>query len=129
MKNFYHMNVSQRYTSSANSLHWLMAALLTGLFVVDIYMHALPLSPWKLPIYLWHKWVGVTVFLLVPARLAWRFTYRPQRSDTLADGAFLTKPADYAPEEGAWSDFGVVANEIQIKLRFLASFLLPTMPS
>jgi len=45
--------------------------------MVGIYMHELPLSPWKLQIYSWHKWAGVTAFLLVLARLAWRFTHRP----------------------------------------------------
>lgn len=77
MKNLYHLNVSQRYTLTAISLHWLMAVLLIGLFVVGVYMHELPLSPWKLQIYSWHKWAGVTAFLLVLARLAWRFTHRP----------------------------------------------------
>jgi len=77
MKTLYHLNVSQRYTSTAIALHWLMAALLIGLFAVGVYMHELPLSPWKLQIYSWHKWAGVSAFLLVLARLAWRFTHRP----------------------------------------------------
>lgn len=68
---------SIRYTTTAISLHWLMAALLISLFVVGVYMHELPLSPWKLQIYSWHKWAGVTAFLLVLTRLAWRITHRP----------------------------------------------------
>ncbi len=66
-----------RYTSPAIALHWLMAVLLIILFAVGLYMHELPLSPWKLTIYSWHKWAGVTAFLLVLARLAWRLTHRP----------------------------------------------------
>jgi cytochrome b561 len=66
-----------RYTSTAIALHWLMAALLLGLFAVGLYMHDLPLSPWKLKIYSWHKWAGVTAFLLVLVRLAWRAGHRP----------------------------------------------------
>jgi cytochrome b561 len=54
-----------------------MAMLLIGLFAVGIYMHELPLSPWKLQIYAWHKWAGVTAFLLVLFRIGWRFTHRP----------------------------------------------------
>jgi cytochrome b561 len=54
-----------------------MALLLVGLFAVGLYMHELPLSPWKLKIYSWHKWAGVTAFLLVLARLAWRHGHRP----------------------------------------------------
>ncbi len=40
-------------------------------------MHELPLSPWKLQVYSWHKWAGVTAFILVLVRLAWRLTHRP----------------------------------------------------
>ncbi|HPP46504.1 MAG TPA: cytochrome b [Accumulibacter sp.] len=61
-----------RYTSTALWLHWLMALLLAALFVVGLYMVDLPLSPQKLKIYSWHKWAGVTAFLLVLLRLAWR---------------------------------------------------------
>ena len=45
------------------------------------------------------------------------FTFSPQG---LVDGAFILKRADYAIGEGSWSDFGTVANEIQIKFHFLA---------
>ncbi len=66
-----------RYTPTAIALHWLMAVLLVGLFGVGLYMHDLPLSPWKLRVYSWHKWAGVTAFALVLARLAWRLGHRP----------------------------------------------------
>jgi cytochrome b561 len=65
------------YTATAIILHWLMAALILCLFGVGLYMSGLPLSPTKLQIYSWHKWAGVTVFLLVFFRLAWRITHRP----------------------------------------------------
>ena len=68
---------NSRYTTIAICLHWLMALLLVAQFAVGIYMHELPLSPWKLQIYSWHKWAGVTAFLLVLLRLAWRFSHRP----------------------------------------------------
>jgi cytochrome b561 len=66
-----------RYTRTAIVLHWLMAILILGTFCVGVYMHDLPLSPAKLKIYAWHKWAGVTVFLLALARLAWRAGHRP----------------------------------------------------
>ncbi|MFI4889935.1 MAG: cytochrome b [Steroidobacterales bacterium] len=66
-----------RYTPTAIGLHWLMAALLVGLVCVGVYMHGLPLSPWKLRVFSWHKWAGVSAFLLVIARLGWRATHRP----------------------------------------------------
>jgi cytochrome b561 len=69
--------VNARYTMMAIILHWLMALLLVGLFCIGIYMSDLPLSPWKLKIYSWHKWAGVTAFILVLIRLAWRITHQP----------------------------------------------------
>jgi cytochrome b561 len=65
------------YTPVAKGLHWLMAVLILGLLALGLYMHELPLSPQKLELYSWHKWAGVTVFLLVWLRLAWRATNRP----------------------------------------------------
>ncbi len=73
------------YTPVAKGLHWLMAVLILGLLVLGLYMSGLPLSPQKLELYSWHKWAGVTVFLLVWLRLAWRLTHRPPAlPDTLA---------------------------------------------
>lgn len=66
-----------RYTHPAIILHWLMAVLLIALFSLGIYMHDLPLSPDKLKLYAWHKWAGVTAFVLVLLRLAWRVGHRP----------------------------------------------------
>ena len=65
------------YTSTAKVLHWLMALMFFGLLALGFYMHELPLSPEKLQFYSWHKWAGVTVFLLVLFRLFWRVTHRP----------------------------------------------------
>ena len=69
--------ITQRYTGAAIVLHWLMAILLVGLFVLGFYMHDLPLSPEKLQLYSWHKWAGVTAFAFVLIRLTWRLTHRP----------------------------------------------------
>ena len=63
------------YTKTAKALHWLMAALLFGLLGIGFYMHDLPLSPEKLQLYSWHKWAGVTIFLLSAARLLWRLAH------------------------------------------------------
>jgi len=65
------------YTPVAKSLHWLMALLILGLLALGTYMSDLPLSPQKLELYAWHKWAGVTVFVLVWLRLAWRVAHRP----------------------------------------------------
>ena len=65
------------YTATAKLLHWLMAVLIFGLLALGFYMHDLPLSPAKLQLYAWHKWAGVTMFLVAVFRLAWRVTHRP----------------------------------------------------
>ena len=65
------------YTRTAIALHWLLAFGLIGTFMVGVYMHELPLSPDKLKIYSWHKWAGVTIFMLAVLRLLWRFSHRP----------------------------------------------------
>ncbi|MEQ4617474.1 MAG: cytochrome b [Corticimicrobacter sp.] len=66
-----------RYTRTARSLHWLMALLLTGLVGLGFYMQTMPLSPTKLQVYSWHKWLGITIFLLAVIRLAWRAGHTP----------------------------------------------------
>ncbi len=66
-----------RYSAPAITLHWLMALMLFGLLGLGFYMTGLPLSPTKLKLFSWHKWLGVTVFLLVWARLAWRLISPP----------------------------------------------------
>lgn len=69
--------MSEHYTGTAKSLHWLMALMIIGMVPLGMYMHELPVSPQKLQLYSWHKWVGVTVFVLLLARVAWRITHRP----------------------------------------------------
>jgi cytochrome b561 len=69
--------MTSRYTHTAISLHWLIALGLTGTFALGFTMHDLPLSPAKLQYYSWHKWAGVSVFMLVLVRLAWRVTHAP----------------------------------------------------
>jgi cytochrome b561 len=61
-----------RYTRTARMLHWLAALLIVTGFGLGLYMTDLEFSPDKLQYYVWHKWLGITVFLLAAARLAWR---------------------------------------------------------
>ena len=70
------MPTAARYTNTAIALHWLIFALIACGFALAVYMVDLPLSPAKLKYYAWHKWTGITVFLLALARLAWRLTHR-----------------------------------------------------
>lgn len=69
--------MTDRYTRTAVALHWLIALLIFTAFPLGVYMHDLPLSPDKLRLYSWHKWIGVTIFLLALLRISWRSTHRP----------------------------------------------------
>jgi cytochrome b561 len=71
------MSSVTRYSTPAIVLHWLMALLIFTTFPLGLTMVDLPLSPDKLKLYSYHKWIGVTVFLLVAVRLAWRLTHTP----------------------------------------------------
>ena len=69
--------MSASYTRTAKSLHWVMALMFFGVIALGFYMTGLPFSPDKLKLYSWHKWAGVTIFLLALARIAWRVMHRP----------------------------------------------------
>ena len=65
-------NTPDRFGVVAKTFHWLTLLLLVGSFTLAISMVDLPLSPRKLELYSWHKWCGMTIFLLVILRLACR---------------------------------------------------------
>lgn len=64
-----------RYNSTAIALHWLVALLIFAAFPLGLYMHDLPLSPTKLQLYSYHKWLGISVLLLAVVRVLWRATH------------------------------------------------------
>ncbi len=64
-----------RYSSIAMLLHWLMAVLIVANLALGLTMVDLSLSPQKLKYFSWHKWIGVTIFLLVWLRMAWRMAH------------------------------------------------------
>lgn len=63
---------SDVYTRTAVALHWLVALLILAALPLGLYMTGLKLSPLKLQLYAYHKWLGVTVAWLVLLRLVWR---------------------------------------------------------
>ncbi len=69
--------MTDRYTRTAVTLHWLVALLIFAAFPLGLYMHDLPLSPHKLRLFSYHKWIGVTAFMLALVRISWRITHRP----------------------------------------------------
>ena len=69
--------MNHSYTAIAKLFHWGMALVFAGLIALGFVMTDMPLSPEKLQYYSWHKWAGVTVFVLVWLRLAWRVLNPP----------------------------------------------------
>lgn len=52
------------------------------------------------------------------------FTFQPQGANgdvAVFDGGFTIRRADFAIGDGPWADFDTVANEIQIKFRFVVA--------
>jgi cytochrome b561 len=66
-----------RYTQTALALHWLSALLIFCGFSLGLFMTGLEFSPSKFRYYAWHKWIGITIFLLTALRLAWRAGHPP----------------------------------------------------
>ncbi len=69
--------MNPRYTRTAVALHWLVFGLILANFPLGLYMADLHFSPLQLRLLSYHKWIGVTVFLLAAARLSWRAAHTP----------------------------------------------------
>ncbi len=65
-------SIPQRFGAPAIALHWVAALLILFNLAFGLYLVDLPLSPQKLKYFSYHKWIGVTVFVLSAARLLWR---------------------------------------------------------
>ena len=98
--------MATRYTRTAIGLHWLMAVLIVGGFGLGLIMTELALSPQKLKLYAYHKWIGVTVFVLLWWRLIWR----------------LTHPAPALPPMPAWQQRAAAASHV---LLYALMFAVP----
>ena len=65
------------YTITAVAMHWAGLLLILCNAALGLSMVNLPFGPQKFRWYGWHKWIGITVFLLAAARLAWRAFHPP----------------------------------------------------
>jgi cytochrome b561 len=65
------------YTRTAVGLHWAIAFLIFAAFPLGLYMHGLALSPNKIRLFNYHKWIGIAVLLLGTVRVVWRLIHRP----------------------------------------------------
>jgi cytochrome b561 len=70
---------ADRYTSTAVTLHWLIAILVVGMIAFGWWMQAIPKVPIgpRVSAFNLHKSLGITIFLAMLVRLAWRLTHRP----------------------------------------------------
>lgn len=67
-------NSSDRYGLIAVLMHWVIAALIIGLFVMGVWMRELGYyDPWYHRAPELHKSIGLLVLLLFAVRLCWRF--------------------------------------------------------
>lgn len=69
--------MTARYGGVAIALHWTAALCVLAGFALGLYMTGLAFTPAKLRYYGWHKWLGITVFLLAALRIAWRHAVSP----------------------------------------------------
>jgi cytochrome b561 len=67
--------VNRRYGPVAQTLHWVIAALIVTQFVLASIAEDLPLGMHKLAVLARHKSVGMTVLMLAVVRLFWRATH------------------------------------------------------
>jgi len=70
-------NTNKSYGIIAQSLHWLVAALVFVQLGLGLYAAGLPLSLARLQWLSRHKSLGIAIFVLVLFRLAWRSMNRP----------------------------------------------------
>jgi cytochrome b561 len=63
------------YSRTAVFLHWLIAVLILSGFTIGANMVDLRISPEKVRLYSYHKWIGITVLGLALIRSVWRLTH------------------------------------------------------
>ncbi len=66
------MRSSQHYGWPLIGLHWLTLLFIAAAFALGLILDDMPLSPLKLKLYAWHKWIGLLVLALLPVRLLLR---------------------------------------------------------
>jgi cytochrome b561 len=65
-------NTSQQWGWLSKVLHWLTALIIFLQIPLGFYAESLRLSPLKMDMFVWHKSLGMLVFLLLVIRLLWR---------------------------------------------------------
>ncbi len=98
----------RRYTEIAQHLHWITAGLAFAIIPIAWVMTHLPEhSPNQEPLFDLHKSLGLTIWLLIVARLVWRATHPAPK---------------LGPHTPAWIEWGSKASHWLLYLLF---FLMP----
>lgn len=71
------------YTRTAIALHWVIAGLVLSALFMGWTMTSMAISPGKLKLVNYHKWVGVTVLALAVLRVIWRLTHQPPPAEPM----------------------------------------------
>lgn len=69
------MSATNHYTRTTIALHWLIAGLIVCAFALGWTMTAMAISPLKLRMFNWHKWLGISILGLAAVRSIWRLTH------------------------------------------------------
>ncbi|MBL6958770.1 MAG: cytochrome b [Rhodospirillales bacterium] len=64
----------QRFGTVSMALHWALALLMIGVFVLGQIMEELPRGPEKVEMIFWHASFGLLILGLALGRLVWRWT-------------------------------------------------------
>lgn len=66
----------ERYGWPLIGIHWLTVLLIIAAYVLGSLLEDMALSPLKLKLYAWHKWLGMLVLFLLLPRLGFRLADR-----------------------------------------------------
>ena len=67
-RRIWHRQDSPRYGWALIVMHWLTLVLIAAACALAWWLDDMPLSPLKLKLYAWHKWLGLSVLALLPLR-------------------------------------------------------------
>lgn len=68
--------MKQGYRWPLVGMHWMTLLLIAAAYVIGSVLDDMDLSPLKLKLFSWHKWLGMLVLILLPIRITLRLTDR-----------------------------------------------------
>ncbi len=79
-------NTATRWGAVSKTLHWLLAVMIVGQFVLGKVVEEMRISPQKFDLFVWHKSIGITILILVVLRIFWRLRNAPPSAPTAIGG-------------------------------------------